>query len=171
MYKIIKPLCVGLILFTTNIARANSFFLQMGFESTYDHEKTLTFPVIGQRLNDSTAIIAIVNSQINQVIIPHISRLANTTVTDDKCSLLMSASAAYLLFTVVDSNDVKSKVAVQLYENSSGMLTFGLGSGKDLHISQISQNCAGCKYIIQSGSIVVSNCTGEGCSHSVFSSI
>lgn len=116
---------------------------------------------IGNRTSDSTGSLSINNSGIQQSVISVIGLLSNRTITSENCSLLVGKRSAYLLFNVNDSANVKSSVAIELYESSSGSFTFNQGTGKALYLSTGGGACTSCIYKFEFGSITSSFCSAN----------
>ena len=119
---------------------------------------------VGNRTSDSTGSLSINNSGVQQSIIPAIAVLSTTTVTSENCSLMVGRKSAYLIFSVIDTAGVKSSIALQLNENSSGVFSFQQGAGKALHMAKVTGGCNACIFKMELGVIRSSSCaSGTPC--------
>jgi len=102
---------------------------------------------VGYKTSDSTGVITINNSNIQQSLIPAISIL-NGFIINGTATLSVGTGAVYLLFNAKSGDTLNVRVAVELTVSGNNQLSFKEHGRKTVHIVSNKGACAQSDFIM-----------------------
>lgn len=158
-------------------------FIAMGFSKTpvkkplakADTRKSLIFKVIdssdiliGNRTSDSTGVMTISSSDIQQSIVSGIPYLNGISLSNP--SLMVTPVTAYILLNGTNTTGNTVKVAIQILSNEDSTLTYHHHDRTLLHICTKNSDCGNCQFITLGNVILTCQCGSQAPSDSIPSS-
>ncbi len=115
--------------------------------------------VIGNRISDSSGVMTITPSDIQQSVVATISYLNGMSLSSP--SLMVTPVTAYILLNGTDGSGNSVKVAIQILSNSDSSLTFNPHDRMLLHVCTQTSGCGDCQFITLGNLIFTCSCGGQ----------
>lgn len=114
--------------------------------------RNYTDVIIGSKTNDSTGIVTLTNSQIQQNVIATIPLISHATIINTQPYISVGAISTYLIFKVTSMAGDTINIAVGL-TTSTNNLSFS--AGNEIHLCSANTNCTSCGFAMDNNRKII----------------